>query len=382
MSRFPEVIHKEVITDFEAFYKLEQEWNTLLANISHYTPTMTFYWQKAWLEVNKDKILKIHIFVFRDQNHKLIGLVPLIHLKAPFLLRNLNLYTFSGARDQIKISLICQREHQISVLLEVLSHFYEKHHDWDILALRRISSNRADEIFLERILRKHHRPFSVESHLRIPYILLEGDYASYFQSRKKHFRHEIKRKIKKLSQLGELQYEMNEAPVPGEQFAQFVELENKGWKGKNASSLKHRQNLLLLFQKLSKTNQPTLSLIQFNLRLNQELISSSLCFKTRDGLHVFKIAYDEAFKKYSPGLLLRLFEIEQAFGLGLKIYDFSGKEQRWMHDFTRRTHHVMDYIIYRKTFASLIRYLGFTRFRPLIKHSHLTEKFLKSLIEE
>ncbi|HHE54650.1 MAG TPA: GNAT family N-acetyltransferase [Caldithrix abyssi] len=382
MSRFPEIIKTTVITKLDEFYTLEQEWDQLIDSMPDYLPTMTFQWHRAWLEVNQPKIQKIHIFVFRDQEENVIGIVPLVKTQASLFRKKLMVYTFSGARDQIKTLIICKHEHHIQLLLELLTHFYEKHHDWDLLTLRRLASSHADEIFLERILKKHHWPFSVESQLKIPYIFLEGDFESYFKSRKKHFRNEVKRKSKQLNKMGNVRYRVLTSPIDEKDFNRFVEMENAGWKGNNKSSLLHRERLLALFKNLSQLESKPLKLVMYKMLLNEQLISASLCFQTKNSLHVFKIAYDEKFKRQSPGLLLRLFEIEDAFARGLKIYDFSGKAQRWMRDFTNRQHYVMDYIIYRKTLASLIRYLGFTRLKPLIKHSSISEKFLKNLIDE
>ncbi len=371
-----------VITQIADFYALEDEWNQLVRSIPEYLPTMTFQWHQAWLKINQPKIDKLHIFIFRNANGQLMGIVPLVRMRTRLFFKQLNIYTFSGSRDQIQTSIVCHQEHHIKVLLEFLNHFYNKHNDWDLLSLRRLSSIQADEILLERILKKHGRLFSVESHLLIPYIRLTGDYETYFKTRKRHFRKEVKRKVKQLQNLGNLEYRVLKAPLTEQDFDQFVELENSGWKGRNRSSLKFRPHLLALFKDLAQVRSSELKMLQFQMLLNQRVISSSLCFETQDGLHVFKIAFDESFAKQSPGLLLRLYEIQYAFDAGLKIYDFSGKEQRWMRAFTNRRRHVMDYIVYSKTLASWIRYLGFTHFRPLLKQSQLAEFIFKRLVED
>ncbi len=361
---------------------IRDEWNRLLQHLPDFLPTMTYEWHMAWLQSHKDQIRNLYFLLFRDRHDELIAIIPLIKIESQIFLAHLNVYTFSGARDQIKTGIICRKEHQIAVQWQTIRHFYQARRDWDILALRRLSSSKADNIVLERILHRYHYPYSIESFLRIPYIQLDQDWETYWKTRKKHFRHEIKRKTKKLQEKGSLGFEVFEAPFKEEIFDQFVRLENSGWKGKNRSSLKYRPALRKLFQNLVSSSSNILQLLVFNLNLNQTTISSSICLRTPHGLYVFKIAYDEAYSKYSPGLLLRLHEIQYCYAKGLKIYDFSGREQPWMRAFTRRGHYVMDYIIYRKTAASLIRYLGFTKIRPLIKHSHFTERLLKNFIEE
>ncbi len=382
MSKYSKVISTKVITSFEDFYQLKKEWDELIDDLPEYLPTMTYEWHRAWLEVNRSKIKKIHFILFKDLHGHLVGIVPLVRIQTKLLFKQINVYTFSGSRDLIKTSIIHNQEHRIQILLEVLYHFYNKHHDWDLIAFRRLATNYADQIFLERILNKYQWRYSVESHLKVPYIILEGTYEDYFKSRKKHFRHEIRRKTRQLEKLGNLSYQVLDAPIKESHFNQFVELENKGWKGKNKSSLLNRPTLYNLFKALSTVNTPHIKMVLFKLYLDDKLISASICFQTKNSLHVFKIAYDEDFKRQSPGLLLRLFEIQEAFNRNLEIYDFSGKEERWMHAFTERKHHVVDYIIYRKTMTAFIRYIGFIRFKPFLKRIHLLERILKNLIEE
>ncbi len=371
-----------VTNELEDILTFRDEWNRLLKTIPFYLPTMTFEWQSAWLRANSSLADHLHFMMIRDRDNTLCAIIPLFKTRSQLFFSELDVYTFSGCRDQIKTAIICKPEHQLSVIHEILHYFYEQRRDWDLLTLRRLSTRKADDVFLERILQKHRYPYSIESVLRIPFVVLEDDWESYWNSRKKHFRHEIKRKTKKLSQLGNIEYEIFESPIAGERLENFLKLENSGWKGKNRSSLLHRPGLMRLYSILSGTQSDYLKLLMFNLNLNQKTISSSLCLRTPHGLYVSKIAYDESFNKFSPGILLRLHEIKYCFEGNLKIYDFSGKEQRWMKSFTNRGHYVMDYIIYRKTAASLIRYLGFTKLRPLIKHSHITERFLKNLIDE
>lgn len=373
----------EIITTLSELKTKQDEWNKLVDYIPFYLPTMTFEWHYSWLQANKELINNM-AFIFYYHEKSLVGILPIFKMQAKFFLNYLDVFTFSGGRDQIKTAIICKFEHRLSILKQVLEYFHNEQHGWDLLALRRVSVRKADDVDLERILIGREYPYSIESILSVPFIIIkdEKDWDSYWKSRKKHFRHEVKRKTKKLSELGSIEYKVHVSPLSRQQLQQFLDLENSGWKGENKSSILHRPHLLRMYRLLSQLNAERLKLLNFNLFLNDQLISSSLSLKTPHGLYVFKIAYDESFNKFSPGILLRLHEVKYCFENGLHIYDFSGKEQKWMRAFTNRKNYVMDFIIYRKTFASLVRYLGFTKFKPLAKQFHLTETFLKNFIEE
>ncbi len=376
------VFSYEIISSLSALAEKQNEWNVLLEAIPDYLPTMTYPWHSVWLKANENLISDLHFMFYYDRDKTLIGIIPLFKMRTKFLAGHLDIYTFSGGRDQIKTGIICKYEHRLSILKHVIDYFYRAQSNWDLLALRRISARKADDVDLERVLVGRNYPFSKESALSIPFVIINNDWETYWKSRKKHFRHEVKRKTKKLSQLGNIEFRMQESPMPQENLQQFLQLENSGWKGKNNSSILHRPHLLRMYTHLSQLQSEQLKLINFNMLVDNRLISSSLCLRTPHGLYVFKIAYDESFNKYSPGILLRLHELQYSFENHLHIYDFSGKEQKWMHAFTNRKNYVMDYIIYNKTLASLIRYLGFTKFKPVAKHFHLTETFFKNLIEE
>jgi CelD/BcsL family acetyltransferase involved in cellulose biosynthesis len=123
-------------------------------------------------------------------------------------------------------------------------------------------------------------------------------------------------------------------------------------------------------------------MVNFNLYLNDQLISSSLCFQSQKRFYVFKITYDEEYGKYSPGLLLRLYELEYCFRNGIKKYDFSGTAQKWMKFFTNRSHFSMDIIIYQRHFSSLVRYLGYTKLKNLLLRFPSLKKLFKNHLME
>ncbi len=367
MFKFHSYFNLEVITSYAAFIKKRLIWNQLLAEIPHYLPSMTWEWHQAWLQANPHFQSRLHFLFIYTPKHRLAGIIPLVETTERLGAIHLTILTLAGIRDHIKTIFIAAPEHQLP-LLDLLMHYvtYEHTH-WDLLTFRRLGSNRGDEIFLERISNHLHLRFATEAVLEIPYIALPKNWETYWRSRKKHFRHEYRRKWRQLQQLGTVTVQVLEPPLNAQTFHRFVHLENSGWKGQHHSSLAYRPHLKALFYYAAQWSSPEFRLLQFELRVNQQVIAASLCPQTRDGLYVYKIAYDESMSRYSPGMLLRVSEIQYAIERRLAIYSFSGKAQRWMWQFTHRKHFTRDVIIYHHTLPARLHHLGYAKIRPYIK---------------
>ena len=372
----------EIVTTAKTLNQYHARWNRLLDTIPQYLPSMTWEWHQAWLTANPQFHNRLHFIFAYDQRNHLIGLVPFVEMTAHLAMVNLKVLTLAGIRDHIKTIFIATPEHQLP-LLDALMHYLTKEFtQWDLIAFRRLGSNRADDIFLERIVRHMHLRYSTESPLEIPYLPIQGNWEEYWKNRRKHFRHEYRRKMRKLQQQGHVSITIEEPPLADAVFQRFVMLEDSGWKGRNQSSLARRPHLLTLYREAAYRHSPYFRLLQFELRVNDQVIAASLCPQTRDGLYVYKIAYDESWARYSPGMLLRVAEIQYAMEQGLGVYSFSGKAQPWMRHFTERKHFSRDFIIYQQSLAATLRHLGYEIARPYLKRLPYLSGLLQRLVEE
>ncbi len=373
----------EIYYDLQDLNTLKSDWSRILRHIPNYFPTITFEWNYSWILANWDRIKELYIVVIKNIRQEVVGIVPFYIYTTKIFGIPLTVLDLIGSQYHGMIDIIAAPEHLLAVLNLLIKVIFKEAKRWDIGTFRRLNYMRGATVFLERIAEKKGLSFSEESFIRVPYIQLEGTWEDYYKQRDKHFKKEIRRKRRKLENNGEIRFEVLESPIDDGHFREFLHLEDKGWKGKEGTSLLKRDCLLSLYRNILKvgSNEIILPLV-FNMRLNETLISSSICFKTLNGLYVFKIAYDEAFHYASPGLQLRLYEIEYSYRNGLKIYDFSGIEQPWMKKFTNRSHYSIDFILYKHHFPSLVRYLGFTKIAPYLKKFPFIFNAIKKRIQE
>ena len=120
-------------------------------------------------------------------------------------------------------------------------------------------------------------------------------------------RKEYGRLERRLAELGPLEYaELEDAAQAPAWIAQFLGLEASGWKGRRGSALASNDPNRLFFERAALGAAQRGRLMMLALRVGGRPVAMKCNFLADGGAFTFKIAYDEAYAKYSPGLLLEL----------------------------------------------------------------------------
>ena len=126
-------------------------------------------------------------------------------------------------------------------------------------------------------------------------------------------RKEFKRLRNRLTEMGELKLETLN---PNSDFTIFVEdfvqLEAQGWKGQRGTALGIEKDKISTFQQICAGLHHTGRLRFWVLRFNNKPIAALFGVVSGTEAQIIKIAYDETFAKFSPGVLLVL-DATQAF---------------------------------------------------------------------
>lgn len=87
---------------------------------------------------------------------------------------------------------------------------------------------------------------------------------------------------------------------------EFLRLERAGWKGKRGTALAECPEERAFFESLAGRSRAGAKLHCAEIRFDGKPIAMLASFLSGGGAYSFKIAYDEAFAKYSPGALLMM----------------------------------------------------------------------------
>ena len=120
-------------------------------------------------------------------------------------------------------------------------------------------------------------------------------------------RKELRRQHNRLAEEGALTFERLEGEdALAEWTAEFLALEVAGWKGAGGSALASAGDTKALFEAALAGAAAAGRLERLALRLDGRAIAMLANFITPPGAYSFKTAFDEAYARFSPGLLLQL----------------------------------------------------------------------------
>ncbi len=124
--------------------------------------------------------------------------------------------------------------------------------------------------------------------------------------RGKH-RKELRRLEKRLSEAGPTEYRCLEQRADAAPWiASFLELESRGWKGQGGSSLASRDETRRFFEEAALEAHRQGRLMMLGLFHREKPIALKCNLLSGNGSVAFKIAFDEDYARYSPGMLLEM----------------------------------------------------------------------------
>lgn len=112
--------------------------------------------------------------------------------------------------------------------------------------------------------------------------------------------------------------------------AEFVRIEATGWKDRHGSSLRQRENMRRFFHRYAALASRTGTFRFAFLDVAGKPIAAQLSAVYASRFWVFKIGYDEAWSRCSPGWQLLAETIKYAFDHKLASYEFLGSDEPWL----------------------------------------------------
>jgi CelD/BcsL family acetyltransferase involved in cellulose biosynthesis len=142
-------------------------------------------------------------------------------------------------------------------------------------------------------------------------------------------RKELRRQERRLGELGQVSYdELAAAPDPSAALDhwldEFVALEQRGWKGQGGTALGSDPAGLAVFRAMAHSAFARGRWMTLALRLDGRALAMKCNLRAGDGAVAFKIAYDEAYARYSPGVLLEIEQIQRLHAAGAPAWMDSG----------------------------------------------------------
>jgi CelD/BcsL family acetyltransferase involved in cellulose biosynthesis len=290
-----------VVQDIADFQKLEAEWNILIENYKHHVPFLCYDWFKIWLKhfLNGNKLF---ILLAYKGDH--------LSAIAPFIIKN---EKFRGIINAKKIELIGNVYSPVrnfifldsnngtrkAILINIFDYLKSQFKDWDIIELEPIPEEDPtftiiDLVVSEAGLKK--RQYSCFGDWYLDEINYSGD--EYIKRRPKNTRLELKRRKKRLEEIGKLGFHIGEDKDKLDYYINiYHEVRNKSWKHPEADNLFQRDFRQLAVEK---------RWLRFGfLFLNDSPIAAQLRIVSKGVAYFIDTVHDPNYNQFAPGTILR-----------------------------------------------------------------------------
>lgn len=146
-------------------------------------------------------------------------------------------------------------------------------------------------------------------------------------------RKELRRQQNRLAELGNLEFQRTNGRDGLDNWIdEFLALERRGWKGTNSSALDCAHDTRNLFRSALHGAVDAGKLELLALRLDGRAIAMLVNFLTLPGGFSFKTAFDEDYARFSPGVLLQIYNLDLLNREGLEWCDSCAAQDHPMID--------------------------------------------------
>lgn len=165
---------------------------------------------------------------------------------------------------------------------------------------------------LVNVIDQHNWLISVRDGYQRAFLQRTVDAETYLQNgMTRHQRHELRRQRRRLGETGQLETRCCTAADDLEIWIdQFLKLESAGWKGREQTAISAQPEHRRYFTEIAKSGFARDQVQFIGLFLDDRPIALKCNFISKPGSYAFKIAFDEAYSRYSPGVLLEIDNIE------------------------------------------------------------------------
>src|SRR3954468_22010810 len=150
----------------------------------------------------------------------------------------------------------------------------------------------------------------------------------------RHLRQEVRRRERRLAELGKLNHRVMRSGEDAEPWIdEFLRLEAAGWKGREGSALARSEPNRRFALAVRRGPAERARLHMVGLDLDGRPLARCVSLLAGEGAFAFKTAYDEAFSRYSPGVIAEVDRIRA-------MHDWPGV--RWMDSYTAPENDVLN----------------------------------------
>lgn len=310
----------EEVDNQQALGRYRDEWDDLVTAAPDGELFETYTWISAWLATYwRDRPIR---FLFVRDGNDLAGLAPLLDDAAGLIGCRNSLVT--PVNPHARRCGLLHDGRPAEVLEAVMTHLVRTRKG----ARLRMPCCDAASALVKAVENRGTR-IMVRAKGPAPIVRIDGDWDGYLASRSRHLKRELARKARKLETEWNVKW-ITAAGADHERAMNDVFLiERNSWKDRRGTSMRSEPGAAEFYSRLARGCAAN-DWLRVELLFLDDRPAAHLCGVVyKSTYYALKTSYDEAFRAWSPGVLLCEHVLERAFDDGLSTFDFLGDECRW-----------------------------------------------------
>jgi CelD/BcsL family acetyltransferase involved in cellulose biosynthesis len=319
----------------EDLSSLEPEWRELLASCPNHasifqSPTWLRTW---WGEFGSGREL---VLLSVREEQRLVGVVP--------LMREGGRLSFAGDTEVCDyMDFPCTTGREPDLLAATFRSLGEE--PWDELALWALREDSPALAALPAVCAEAGLALASETEDVCPQIALPGDFEEYVSSLGKKDRHELRRKLRKLPQAGEVELEVIESPAEAEAAIDTFLAMMRDSRADKAHFMTPQMESFFRRLVLNLASEGLIEMVF--LKLGGIRTACVLCFRAGDESLLYNSGYDPNYAHFSVGLLSKALALQRAIEQGKTRFDFLRGHERYKYELGAQDLHVHKVLIRR-----------------------------------
>ncbi len=301
----------KIVRSHDELRKYRDGWNSLIIKSPQKSPMSSWCWLSTYFELRL-KEGEDWFCVVAGTQEKVLGVLPVVvNFKKIFGWSRCILRTPSD-NHTIGVDLVVDFEMEKQIIPLLIKYALKGYPSCIYFEFSQIAEH-SPTLYWAR-LNYHKLSINIIEHIGkssyLPTCLSFNDYRRTLNNK---FRSNLNRINKNLNKISTIKFELyvGEDTSTGN-LLRMAEVENKSWKGNMGTSILKSKSRFKFYTVLCQRLAKEKWLEWYFLSVEDETIASNLVIRVSDSIVTWKMGYDEKYKKYAPGNLLREHVIQYA----------------------------------------------------------------------
>jgi CelD/BcsL family acetyltransferase involved in cellulose biosynthesis len=317
----------EIITSYQQFRELRNEWNSLLSRSRANTVFLTWEWLDAWWQAYRTTERPYIILLWRNQD-ELVGIAPFVlnTIKKDYFFSYKALYFWGLKFDDSEseyLDIIAAKGIEKEVCCQLIEVLNRNRKEWDIFFYYEVPENSLCLDVIKESIKSQKWLFNKTSHIA-SFIKLPKTFDEYLKGLKPRMRTKLKTLSRRLRENHAVEFEVCSKEKLSVTLLSLFELHQKRWEKVNQLGCFRDPRRREFYKLLSNYFFDNNWLRIFSLKVDGVYRTHEFCFLYNNKIFILQEGYDVEWQKQGVGNVLRTFSLQYCIENKYDEYDILG----------------------------------------------------------